>query len=112
LTVAIDTALHGFDVRFGMDVLAREEVNVRTAVRWAVASDLFDVAAGMGETFRLYLERSARLRERDQWLACLAEAAAHTTFNAAVAAVERDRAWSLFTQGHAGGQTAARSLCS
>jgi tetratricopeptide (TPR) repeat protein len=84
-----------------MDVLAREEANVRTAVRWAVASDHFDAAARMGDTFRLYLERSARGRERDQWSAWLADAAAHTTFSAAVAGVERDQAWSLFTHGHA-----------
>ena len=101
LTVAIDRALHGSAARGGMDVLAREEANVRTAVRWAVASDQFDVAAEMGDTFRDYLERSARLRERDQWSAWLADAAAHTTFSAAVAGAERDRAWSLFTQGHA-----------
>ena len=100
LTVAIGRALHGSAARRGMDVLAREDANVRTAVRWAVASDQFDVAAQMGNTFRLYLERSARLRERDQWSAWLAEAAAHTTFSAAVAGAERDRAWSLFTQGH------------
>ena len=76
LTVAIDRALRGSAARGGMDVLAREEANVRTAVRWAVASDQFDVAAEMGDTFRDYLERSARLRERDQWSAWLADAAA------------------------------------
>ena len=84
-----------------MDVLAREEANIRTAVRWAVAADQFDVAAAMGETFRHYLRMSARLRERDQWSAWLADAAAHTTFSEAVAVAERQRAWSLFTQGHA-----------
>jgi tetratricopeptide (TPR) repeat protein len=101
LNRAIHEVLHGSAVRGGMDVLAREEANIRTAVRWAVASDQFDVAAEMGDTFRTYLERSARLRERDQWSAWLADAAAHTTFSSAVAGAELDRAWSLFTQGHA-----------
>jgi Tetratricopeptide repeat len=100
LTVAIDEALRGTAMRGGMAVLAREEVNVRTAMRWAVASDQFDVAAQMGDTFRDYLERSTRLRERDQLSSWVAEAAVHTTFSAAAATVERNQAWSLFTQGH------------
>jgi tetratricopeptide (TPR) repeat protein len=98
---AIHEALRGSAARSGMDLLVREEANVRTAVRWAVASDQFDVAAEMGDTFLIYLQMSARLRERDQWSAWLADAAAHTTFSAAVAVVERHRAWSLCTQGHA-----------
>jgi tetratricopeptide (TPR) repeat protein len=100
LSKAADGGLRGSAARGAMDVLVREEANVRTAVRWAVDSDHFDVAAAMGETFRAYLERSARLRERDQWVDWLAEAAAHTTFSVAVAVTECNRAWSLFTQGH------------
>ena len=100
LTAAIDKVLRGSAARRGMDVLAREEANVRMAVRWAVASDQFDVAAEMGNTFRNYLEMSGRLRERDQWSTWLADAAAHTTFSSAVARAGSDRAWSLFTQGH------------
>ncbi len=101
LTVAIDRALRGSAARGGMDVLAREEANVRTAVRWAVASDQFDVAAADGQ----YVPRvSGTLRpgcaSATQWSAWLADAAAHTTFSAAVAGAERNRAWSLFTQGH------------
>jgi tetratricopeptide (TPR) repeat protein len=96
----VDRALRGSAAHGGMDVLAREEANVRTAVRWAVDLDQFDVAAAIGNTFREYLERAARLRECDQWLAWLADAAARTTFSAAVAVVECNRAWSLFTQGH------------
>ena len=98
--VTIDKALRGSAARAGMDVLAREEANMRTAVRWALASDQFDAAVQMGDTFRLYLERSVRWRERQQWAAWLADAAARITFSAAVASVERDLAWSLFTQGH------------
>lgn len=101
LTMAIGRGLEGSTARDGMDVLAQEEANVRTAVHWAVVSGQCDVAAQMGNTFHLYLERSARLRERDQWSAWLADAAAHTTFSAAVAKVECNRAWTLFTQGHA-----------
>ena len=100
LTVAIGRALRGAAAHDGMDVLAREEVNVRTAMRWAVALDQFDVAVQMGDTYREYLERSARLREHAQWSAWLAEAAGHTTFSAAVAGAERDRARSLFAQGY------------
>jgi tetratricopeptide (TPR) repeat protein len=100
LTEAVDMALHGSDVRGGMDALALEEANVRTAVLWAVASDQFDVAAWMGGTIRTYLHMSARLREHDQWSAWLAHAATHITFSEAVAGVERERAWSLFTHGH------------
>src|SRR2546425_792335 len=66
----------------------------------ATASDQFDVAAAIGDTFREYLERAARLHECDQWSAWLADAVAHTTFSAAVAVVECNRAWSLSTQGH------------
>jgi tetratricopeptide (TPR) repeat protein len=101
LTVAVGRALRSSAARRGMDMLAQEEANVRTAVRWAVALDQFDVAAAMGNTFRDYLERSNRLRERDQWSAWLAKAATKTRFSDAVAAVEREHAWSLFTQGHA-----------
>jgi tetratricopeptide (TPR) repeat protein len=84
-------------------LLAREEANVRTALHWAVALDQFDVAARMNETYRVYLEHLARLRERDQWSTWLADAAAHTTFSEAVASAQINRAWSLFTQGHATG---------
>jgi tetratricopeptide (TPR) repeat protein len=84
-----------------MEVLAREEANVCTAVPRAVVSDQFDVAVRMNETFRVYLEHLGRLRERDHWSAWLADAAAHTTFSEAVALAEINRAWSLFTQGHA-----------
>jgi tetratricopeptide (TPR) repeat protein len=101
LTVAIGRALHGSAASNGMEVLAREEANVRTAVRWAVASDQFDIAAEIGNTFRTYLQMSARSRERDQWSVWLTNAAEHTTFGAAVAEAEVHRAWSLFTQGHA-----------
>ena len=99
-TVALERPLRSSAARGGMDVLARQEANVRTAVRLAVGSDQFEVAARMVDTFSIYLECSARLRERDQLSAWLADAAAYTTFSAAVAGAERDRAWSLFTQGH------------
>ena len=100
LAVTIDRALRGSAARGGMDVLAREEANVCTSVRWALALDQLDTAVQMGDTFLLYLERSVRWRERHQWSAWLADAAAHITFSAAVASVERELAWSLFTQGH------------
>jgi hypothetical protein len=101
LTVTIRRALDDSAARHAMEVMAREELNVRTAVRCAVDSDQFDVAAEMGNTFCKYLERSSRLREHDRWSAWLTKAAMHATFSAAVAGSERHRAWSLFMQGHA-----------
>ncbi|MGE3541105.1 MAG: tetratricopeptide repeat protein [Candidatus Tectimicrobiota bacterium] len=101
LTRAVHQALHGATARAGMEVLEREEANVRTALHWAVALDQFDAAGAMGGTFRLYLERAVRFRERDQWATWLAHAAAQTTFSAAVAEAELQRAWVLLTQGHA-----------
>ncbi len=101
LSRAIGHALRGSNARGGMEVLRREEANVRRAMRWAVQADQFDVTAAMGGTFGDYLERSARLRERDQWSAWLAEAATQVSFSSAAAMAETERAWSLFTQGHA-----------
>ena len=101
LDTAIGKALDGTNARGGMRVLAREEANFRQAVHWAVEVGQFDVAAPMGSTFRDYLERCARLRERDRWSAWLADAAEQVDFSEAAAAAERERAWSLFTQGQA-----------
>ncbi len=97
---AVYEALRGSQPRAGMEVLAREEANWRTAVRWAVADQAYDVASALGDTFHLYLERSGRLRERNAWVAWLAEEVGKGGFTPEAAAYEQQQAWSLFTQGH------------
>jgi tetratricopeptide (TPR) repeat protein len=99
---AVDKALHGSNPRGGMEVMAREEANFRTAVRWAVEDGSYGEASALGATFREYLERAGRLRERDSWVAWLAAEVRKGGFTEVAAAGERDEAWSLFTQGHAG----------
>lgn len=66
-----------------------------------MALDQFDAAGAVGGTFRLYLERAARLRERDHLATWLADAAAHMAFSAAMAEAEVNRAWAFFTQENA-----------
>ena len=79
--------------------MAREEANFRQAVEWAVADGQYPVAGPMGSTFREYLERCARFRERDGWVAWLADEAGRAGWTEAAADAERDAAWSQFTQG-------------
>lgn len=98
---AVEKALNGSNPRGGMEVMEREEANFRTAVRWALDAEGYAEASAMGDTFRVYLERSGRLRERDSWVEWLAGEVGKSGFSAAVAARERDAAWSLFTQGRA-----------
>lgn len=101
LNAAIGKALRSTGARGAMEVLSREEANFRAAVRWAVEMGEYDVGAVMGGTFSDYLQRSTRFRERDRWVAWLAEKGMQVKFSAAVAQAERESAWSLFTQGHA-----------
>jgi tetratricopeptide (TPR) repeat protein len=97
---ALDKALRGSQPRWGMEVLAREQANYRTAVRWAVADQAYDIASHLGHTFRDYLERSGRLRERSTWVSWLGNEVGKGGFTAQAADLERQQAWSLFTQGH------------
>ena len=96
---AIHSALGGSNPRGGMEVMAREEPNFRNAVRLAAGAQAYDEASAMGDTFRRYLQRSGRLRERDSWVKWLAAEVAKGGFSKAAAGRERDEAWSLFTQG-------------
>jgi tetratricopeptide (TPR) repeat protein len=95
----LDQALRGSQSRAALEILAREESNYRTAVRWAVAAQAYDVASALGDTFRTYLERSGRLRERNVWVAWLAGEVGQAGFTAQAAELERQQAWALFTQG-------------
>jgi tetratricopeptide (TPR) repeat protein len=99
LMQALDKALQGSQPRAALEVLNREEANYRTAVRWAVADQQLPAAAALGDTFRNYLERSGRLRERDAWVQWLKDAVGQQGFTAEAAAYERQHAWTRFTQG-------------
>jgi tetratricopeptide (TPR) repeat protein len=95
----LDEALKGPQSRIALKVLDREEANYRTAVRWAVADQQLRIAAELGHTFRDFLERSGRLRERDAWVHWLKDAVSQEGFTAESAAYEREHAWTRFTQG-------------
>jgi tetratricopeptide (TPR) repeat protein len=97
---AVDSALRGSNPRGGMEVLAREEANVRAAVQWAIEDEAYDAASDMGDTVAVFLQMAGRLRERDAWVAWLNEEVGKGGFTEAAAGRERDAAWSLFTQGH------------
>ncbi|HEY2738326.1 MAG TPA: tetratricopeptide repeat protein, partial [Thermoanaerobaculia bacterium] len=99
LMQTLDKALHGSQPRAALEVLNREEANYRNVVQWAVADQQLPAAAGMGETFRNYLERSGRLRERDAWVQWLKDAVGQQGFTAEAAAYEQQHAWTRFTQG-------------
>src|SRR6185369_11000658 len=99
LKQALDKALQGSQSRVALEVLNREEANYRTAVQWAVADQQLPVAAALGQTFRSYLERSGRLRERDAWVQWLKDAVGQQGFTKEVADYEREHAWTRFTQG-------------
>jgi tetratricopeptide (TPR) repeat protein len=96
---ALDKALRGDQSRAALAILDCEEMNWRTAVRWAIADSQHQMASALGETFLRYLERSGRLRERDAWVLMLRDAVSQEGFTAETAAYEREHAWTLFTQG-------------
>ena len=97
-------ALQGSQSRAALAILDREEANYRTAVRWALGDGLVREAAGLGNIFKDYLERSCRLRERDAWVMLLRAATQQGVFTAEAADYERQDAWRRFEQGD---QTAA-----
>lgn len=99
LMQALDKALKGSQSRAALEVLNREEANYRTAVQWAVADQQLRAAAALGQTFRAYLERSGRLRERDAWVQWLKDAVGQQGFTEEAAVYERQHAWTRFTQG-------------
>lgn len=99
LMQALDKALKGTQSRAALEVLSREEENYRTAVQWAVADQQLRAAAELGDTFRQYLERSGRLRERDAWVQWLKDAVGQQGFTEEAAAYELQHAWTRFTQG-------------
>ena len=96
----LNQMLFGSQPRAALTILDREEMNFRTAVRWAIAGGQFRTAANLGHTFREYLERSGRLRERDAWVQMLRDAVTQPSFTEEAARYERDHAWTLFSQGN------------
>ncbi len=99
LMQALKKALRGDQSRAALAILDREEMNWRTAVRWAIADGQIQIAAALGHTFRNYLERSGRLREHDVWVQMLHKAVTQAGFTAEAVAYERQHAWTLLTQG-------------
>ena len=95
----LDKALRGSQSRAALAILDREEMNYRTAVRWAIAGGQLPFAADLGDTFSRYLQRSGRLRERDAWVEMLHAAVKQGGFTEEAATYERQHAWTLFTRG-------------
>ena len=89
---ALDTALTGSQSRAALEILDREEANYRTAVQWAVDDRQFQAAAALGNSFRQYLERSGRLRERDAWVQWLRDTVGQQGFTEGAAMYERQHA--------------------
>src|SRR5205823_11762668 len=95
----LDKALCGSQSHSALAILDREELNYRTAVRWAIADGQHKIAADLGDTFSRYLQMSGRLRERDAWVQMLRDAVTQAGFTKEAAAYEQEHAWMLFTQG-------------
>ena len=96
---ALKNALRGSQPRAALAILDREEMNYRTAVRWAIADGQLKFATDLGNTFCEYLDRSGRLRERDAWVQTLHAAVQQVGFTEEAAAWGRRQAWTRFAQG-------------
>ncbi|WP_034925324.1 tetratricopeptide repeat protein, partial [Candidatus Accumulibacter vicinus] len=95
----LNKMLRGSQSRAALAILEREEANYRCAVRWAIGDGRIREAALLGETFRHYLERSNRLRERDAWVTMLRDATRQGAFTEDAAVYERQAAWTRLQQG-------------
>lgn len=94
----LNEALRGSQPEAALDVLNREETNYRAAVWWAVEDQQTWAATELGDTFRTYLERSGRLRERDAWIQSLKEAVSPKGFTEEAAIFEQQHAWTRSSQ--------------
>ena len=99
LMLRLNDALFGPKSFAALEVLRREESNYHTAVRWALAGGYHEAVASLGNTFREYLEKSGRIRERDAWVEWLRHVVAHVGFSEQAASYEMHHAWTLLTQG-------------
>jgi tetratricopeptide (TPR) repeat protein len=95
----LDKALRGDQSRAAMEILNLEEMNWRTAVRWALADGEHSVAGALGETFSRHLKMSGRLREHHVWTQMLRDEMTRVGFTNEAAEYEREHALTLFTQG-------------
>ncbi len=103
LMEALDKAFIGSQSRAAIEILSREEANYRTAVQWAVADQKFQAAAALGDAFRIYLQRTSRLRERNAWVQWLKDVMTQQGFTEDAAFYEREHAWTRFTEGDSKG---------
>lgn len=94
-------ALEGSNPRGGLDVLSREEANVRTAVRWAIEDEEYAIASALGYPFGVYLLMSGRRLERDIWTKWLAAEVEKGGFSEEFAFRELEAAWVVFIEGQA-----------
>lgn len=99
LMQTLDKAITGSQSSAALGILDREEVNWRTAVRWAIADGQQKIAARLGHTFLSYLQMSGRRREHDAWVQMLRDAVNMAGFTEESAAYEQQHAWTLFTLG-------------
>jgi tetratricopeptide (TPR) repeat protein len=99
LVPTLDRALTGSQSGAAMEILNSEEMNYRTAVRWAVAEQQPPVTAELGSIFSRYLQMSGRLHERDAWVQWLKDAVSQWGFTEEASTYEREYAWTRFMQG-------------
>lgn len=92
----------------GLDVMAREEGNFRTAARWAVEAEVLGAAADLGDLLGETLQRSGRSGEQERWSARLAAAMGRRGYGEEAARKEHEAAWALFN--HARGHEAVARL--
>ena len=97
---AAEDALHGSRPAVGMGLMAREEANLRRAIRLAFGRNEHHQASQMATTLRDYLERAGRLRERDALTAWVkSQFPEEAGLTVAICAATRQHAWTCFTQG-------------
>src|SRR5262249_28625003 len=92
---ALDIALRGSQSRAAIEVLDKEEMNWRTAVRWAIEAREYEIAGALGETFSAYLRMSGRFREDEAWVHVLQNAVSQVGFTETAAEYERMHATTL-----------------
>ena len=96
----LETILSSSQPRHGLEALAREEANYRTAVGWAVNDRDYTIASELGKKFSRYLKMSGRWREREAWVAWLADEVREGGFSQYTAEHELEEADSIFAHGH------------
>jgi tetratricopeptide (TPR) repeat protein len=97
-----ENGLRGQYPAAGMALLAREEANVRNAIRRAFRRGDQQQAWLMANTLGIYLQMAGRLRERDALVAWVKDQLPEgEKLDEAICDAIREHAWSRFTQGYA-----------